>query len=826
MIIKFLVGRKPRQCCFALLIYALVIGLAGWAHGQINVTTYGAVGDCTNVFNITTTSNSPVISCSSWTFKATDVGKAVELFGCGVYQGASNQDLFCFIAHTNNSTTVTLTTNCQATLNNAWMTYGTYDTAAFTNAIGHCAVPTGTIVIPPGNYFLPDTNAFQSVQNYSLSYTIPLHRGGITFMATNAGTVVLTGQGGWLNYANQGQRSAIFAMTPPMTNNYPLIYTNLIFDGGVLLGNIQNLSWPPSGSTGVGWDGTHHWMITIGGTMIDSLQAYNCQMRHWRGEMMEDTSGSANLFFTVSNCFFWDGDGSEINNFAHNAVDCTFSNANQAEEFYRAYNTNASFMSGCTIENMTGQTGLALNGGYVNNPYYTINNCIFTNYGTAGILFLPATSVNIFSNYFNCGQGFGPDDNGAQGGVGVSNIFAGWNTCGPKNGALFVSYNGTGDWLPQNMFIFSNYYAGSSGICGGYGWSSNVICTFNSGNGNFTAGNSSITGQYPYEATNNSLAYWNYGLGSSVATTKVSYLYGCFAKLSGGVSGSIVALDNSSPWRIPPAAVMIITNSTALNFPIYLSTNITGTPITLNAKTSASFSWNGSAWVYGGNIVVLGAPIMQVSPGIANFGTLMNGNSATNSFIVENVGGDTLNGTASVGAPFSILSGGTYSLGNGQSQTVNVVFDPAATGTYSQYVIFTGGNGTNVAVSGISTNIASGVVPTVSAISANVSNQGTNALLLSLNSGPVQLSATAAANDNDPLSWQWWYNVNGGAQTVYQHGSGTTPTTSLTNSVSAGGNTNVWTLQVTDTKNGLTAQSQLSIYVMVPPPQGIQVAPN
>jgi hypothetical protein len=834
MIIKTLIARIPRQLCFTVLIYGCFFGLAGLANGQINVTNFGAKGDLLILNNCITTSNSTSVTCpsASWS-SATDIGKAVLLFGCGAYQGVSNQDLYVYISSVVSSTSITISHPAQATLTNALCYYGTQDYSPFTNAIAKVPAPTGTIIVPPGDYFILPPGAF-ATNGYSnsLSFTLMINRGGITF--AGQGTAILTGMGGWVYskvLSGNGYRSALFAMSMPMTNNYPLIFTNLTFDGGVLVGNIHNLGWPPNPNTGLGWDGTHHWMVALGGSgsIINSLQTYNCTMRHWRGEMMEDTSGSANLYYTASNCFFYDGDGSMINNFGHNVVDCTFSNANQVEEFYRTYNTNISFMSGCTIEGMSGTTCLAVNGGTVNNPYYTINNCSFSNYNGAALLLLPGTDINFVSNYVDTAIGIGPDDNGFQGGAGVSNIFVAWNTGGPGCQSLFFSYNsfyGASNWIPQNIYVFSNYWPNASALVGGYGYTSNVFVFNNTGGGGGVS-NWQIKGQYPFEETNNNLANFTQSGAGTGNATLVSFSNACFAKITGGVSGSVFVLDNSSPWQIPPAAVMIVTNPTTLSFAIYPTTNTTGTPITLGAKTSDSFLWNGSEWVYGGNGQAQGAPIMEVTPGSQSYGTVMNGTSVTNSLTVENVGGGTLSGTASVAAPFSILSGGSYSLGNNQSQAISVVFNPATAGSYSQDLTFTAnaGNASSVLVSGTGTNITSGVAPTLSAISANVANQGTNAALLSVNSGPVQLSASASANNNDPLSWQWWYYVNRGGQTVYQRGSGSTPTMVFTNSVNAGGNTNVWTLQITDTKNGLTAQSQLSIYVMVSPPQSMQVIP-
>ncbi len=98
------------------------------------------------------------------------------------------------------------------------------------------------------------------------------------------------------------------------------------------------------------------------------------------------------------------------------------------------------------------------------------------------------------------------------------------------------------------------------------------------------------------------------------------------------------------------------------------------------------------------------APILQVTPGSIGYGTVLAGTSKTNSFTVQNIGTGTLSGTASVSAPFSIVSGGSYSLGANASQTVMVAFSPTVANNYNQSVSFTGGSGTNTTVSGSATN--------------------------------------------------------------------------------------------------------------------------
>jgi hypothetical protein len=95
------------------------------------------------------------------------------------------------------------------------------------------------------------------------------------------------------------------------------------------------------------------------------------------------------------------------------------------------------------------------------------------------------------------------------------------------------------------------------------------------------------------------------------------------------------------------------------------------------------------------------APAISVTPATTvAFGSVAVGASSTQNFTVKNTGGGTLTGTASVAAPFSIASGGSYSLAAGATQTVTVKFSPAAAQSYNQKVSFTGGAGTSRTITG------------------------------------------------------------------------------------------------------------------------------
>ncbi len=94
------------------------------------------------------------------------------------------------------------------------------------------------------------------------------------------------------------------------------------------------------------------------------------------------------------------------------------------------------------------------------------------------------------------------------------------------------------------------------------------------------------------------------------------------------------------------------------------------------------------------------APVLAVTPASRDFGTILVGTTSNLTFSVQNTGGGTLSGSATVPAPFSIVSGGAYNLAAGASQAVTVRYSPIATGAHSQNVTFTGGSGATRPVTG------------------------------------------------------------------------------------------------------------------------------
>jgi hypothetical protein len=100
-------------------------------------------------------------------------------------------------------------------------------------------------------------------------------------------------------------------------------------------------------------------------------------------------------------------------------------------------------------------------------------------------------------------------------------------------------------------------------------------------------------------------------------------------------------------------------------------------------------------------------PTIEVTPNSIDFGGVAVGSSTQKNFTVKNTGGGILSGTANTTAPYSIVSGGTYHLSGGQSQTVTVGFAPTSLGVFAGSVTFTGGAGASATVSGSGAGISS-----------------------------------------------------------------------------------------------------------------------
>ena len=155
-------------------------------------------------------------------------------------------------------------------------------------------------------------------------------------------------------------------------------------------------------------------------------------------------------------------------------------------------------------------------------------------------------------------------------------------------------------------------------------------------------------------------------------------------------------------------------------------------------------------------------PEITVTPSSFDFGSVEVGGYLEKVFTVENTGYGTLEGSASISAPFTIHSGGSYSLTHGQTQTVTVRFSPTEEGSFNKNVTFTGGGGVTRPVSGEGTEIVD--APLIASISDHTIQEGSSYTgptpTLTAGTQPITYSLITYPNGMiiDPetgvLSWQ------------------------------------------------------------------------
>lgn len=102
-------------------------------------------------------------------------------------------------------------------------------------------------------------------------------------------------------------------------------------------------------------------------------------------------------------------------------------------------------------------------------------------------------------------------------------------------------------------------------------------------------------------------------------------------------------------------------------------------------------------------------PFASLTPSALNFGSVLSGTTKDLTVSVQNTGTGTLTGSATTSAPFSILSGGSYSLAGGQSQTVTIRYSPTTAGTNNGSVSFSGANQASASLTGVSQTVLPGL---------------------------------------------------------------------------------------------------------------------
>ncbi|HWB01667.1 MAG TPA: choice-of-anchor D domain-containing protein [Verrucomicrobiales bacterium] len=241
-------------------------------------------------------------------------------------------------------------------------------------------------------------------------------------------------------------------------------------------------------------------------------------------------------------------------------------------------------------------------------------------------------------------------------------------------------------------------------------------------------------------------------------------------------------------------------------------------PVSTGSHAQAVTFTGGAGFRAGVSGTAQGVASITVTPATLNFGSVALGASATQTLTVRNAGTAPLTGAASVTAPFSITAG-SYNLAPGASQTVSVTYTPTTVDSHSRTVTLSGGGGSTAAVSGTATApppVVSAITPGGTDANPAVAGWQTYA------TATAQYSGSASDPNSLPLSWQWIYTINGGAETVLLSGTGQVTDASYSYPANSAGSNYVWKLRVS---NGYTTgESVLSVGVEAPPSGGPDVS--
>ena len=587
----------------------------------LNVIDFGARGDAVQTF-AGTVSNSMVITLDPTNhLSAADAGKLIELFGAGpATSPTNNQDLIATIVSVN-KTQVTISNPSHVTANHVNCTYGTEDAAAFQNCINACQGTGDVITIPPGAYFLFSTQILSTnfVMNGSstLAPAVTISRGGIQFLGNTPGDTMLLGNGAWILNNGFVQRGVMFGCVGPVTNNYPLLFKNLSFSGGVQVGNLGYGTGPADPVTGGGWDITHDAVVDMGEPPYHTNKFFvNCSFQHWRGEMVKSVVAWTAGFIGMTNCAFRDGDGSGFNfNWTPHAIDeCLFSNLDMAIEFYvGSMQTNCIFEH-CVVTNT--RVAITLVGALTNAPspgYAIVSNSISAT--ATGIMVGPARNVQIIGNtFYDSGRGIENDSAAYQGNDINSDILVENNQF--VNVEFPLGVCGGGPDRLENMTWRNNTAYGCIDFASGYGWSSNVVFIGNASlqpatNHLGQLDSSQLAGECFVDSDSNNFQWWNVNFSQEVETNTASYAFGKRQQLNSPVSQAVYLLDTTNSPAIPLGAELIVTNASAYSITLYSSP--TGNPATLPAQACFGYAWSNGLWNFlnplpGGPVHATNAP--------------------------------------------------------------------------------------------------------------------------------------------------------------------------------------------------------------------------
>ena len=157
----------------------------------------------------------------------------------------------------------------------------------------------------------------------------------------------------------------------------------------------------------------------------------------------------------------------------------------------------------------------------------------------------------------------------------------------------------------------------------------------------------------------------------------------------------------SSPFSITSGSVYNLTAGVTTNvvFSFTSSTAQTNTQVaTFTGGAGATANVTAGATNYPA------PPVINVSPSSYTFTTIITNTSENYTYKVGNIGVSNLVGTATVSAPFSVVSGSPYTVAGNSTNNVVIAFTPTATNAATNTITFTGGGGATATAIGWATN--------------------------------------------------------------------------------------------------------------------------
>lgn len=577
------------------------------------VTNFGARGDVFETLAATVQGSPLVHLLPTNRLSSLDVGKLLLLFGAGPETTPTNQqDLVAKILSVNHRTNVTLSVPAGITASQVTVTCGTQNASAFQQCIDACSGSNTVVLIPKGRYLLVppvmlDTN-FVMTGAGNAQPSVLLRKGGICFLGEDPSSSILIGCGAWMLKGGWVHRGWMFECLGPVTNNTPLVFENLTFDGGVQQGREAYYnSGPALTNNGEGWDVTHDAVVDNGAPPLHAFKQFiNCTFTRWRGEMVKSCASLMDGYIEMTNCAFLDGEASGFNfNFTHLITGCTFSNLDMAMEFYAGYMLGDSRFENSTIINV--RDAIVLEGALTNHemPSYTITGNMMAPSQT-GVLLAPARNVTIYGNQFIGGNiGVATDNYAYQGSGENSNLVIALNYF--QNNTPFIVGGGGQDSI-VNVTVISNQAWNCGRFAQGYGWSSNVVFLDNSSAGSTQAGlfSQQLAGQWFIDDLSNGFPWFGI-YDNPPAPDPITYANGMRQRLYPVQTNCVFVIDDSSPDQIPPGATLIIRNAGACSCLLSnAGSGMVSAPVP--AGDTVLDWWTNGAWQLGTNIPGIAPP--------------------------------------------------------------------------------------------------------------------------------------------------------------------------------------------------------------------------